>query len=107
MYCILYLLHYSNIKTIILLLVLGTTIVSCSRKVTRVDIDEQIEGCFGIGFGFGLPDIMQSGFGFWLRKLGQAIQDVHGFVLPAALMSRLGVHFVQCCPKPHSSVADS
>ena len=32
-----------NIKTVILLLVLGTTIASCSRKVTRVDIDEQID----------------------------------------------------------------
>jgi len=32
-----------NIKAVILLLVLGTTIFSCSRKVTRVDIDEQID----------------------------------------------------------------
>lgn len=32
-----------NIKTVILLLVLGTTVFSCSRKVTRVDIDEQID----------------------------------------------------------------
>ncbi|MCT4581528.1 MAG: penicillin-binding protein activator LpoB [Flavobacteriales bacterium] len=32
-----------NIKTVILLLVLGTAIASCSRKVTRVDIDEQID----------------------------------------------------------------
>jgi len=32
-----------NIKTIILLLVLGTTIASCNRKVSRVDIDEQID----------------------------------------------------------------
>ncbi len=32
-----------NIKAVILVLVLGTTIFSCSRKVTRVDIDEQID----------------------------------------------------------------
>lgn len=32
-----------NIKSIILLFVLGTTIFSCSRKVTRVDINEQID----------------------------------------------------------------
>lgn len=32
-----------NVKTVILLLVLGTTVFSCSRKVTRVDIDEQID----------------------------------------------------------------
>lgn len=32
-----------SIKSIILLLVLGTTIFSCSRKVTRVDINEQID----------------------------------------------------------------
>lgn len=32
-----------NIKTLILLFALGTTVFSCSRKVTRVDIDEQID----------------------------------------------------------------
>ena len=32
-----------NIKTIILLLVLGTTLANCSRKVTRVDVNEQID----------------------------------------------------------------
>ncbi len=32
-----------SIKTIILLLVLGTTIASCNRKVSRVDVDEQID----------------------------------------------------------------
>ncbi len=32
-----------NIKTLILLLVIGSTTYSCSRKVTRVDIDEQID----------------------------------------------------------------
>lgn len=32
-----------NIKTVILLLVIGTTVASCSRKVTRVDINEQID----------------------------------------------------------------
>lgn len=32
-----------SIKTVIVLLVLGTTIFSCSRKVTRVDINEEID----------------------------------------------------------------
>jgi len=32
-----------NIKTVILLLVIGTSVASCSRKVTRVDINEQID----------------------------------------------------------------
>ncbi len=32
-----------NLKNIIFLFVLGITVASCSRKVTRVDIDEQID----------------------------------------------------------------
>ncbi len=32
-----------SIKTFILLLVLGTTIASCNRKVSRVDVNEQID----------------------------------------------------------------
>jgi len=32
-----------SIKTAILLLLVGATVASCNRKVTRVDIDEQID----------------------------------------------------------------
>ena len=31
-----------------------------------VDFDEQIERLFRIVFGFGLPDVVDSGFGLWL-----------------------------------------
>ncbi len=38
-----------------------------------VGFDEQIKGLDRIVLGFCLPDIMDSGFGLWLRQLGKAI----------------------------------
>jgi len=71
-----------------------------------VGFDEQIEGLFGIVFGLGLPDVVQGGFGFWLRKIGQAIQHIHRLVHPTPLLACLGAYFFQRSPEPHSTVAD-
>jgi len=39
-----------------------------------VGFNEQIAGFCGILPGLGLPDAVQGLLGFWLRKLGQAIE---------------------------------
>ena len=54
-----------------------------------VGFDEEIESLIGIVLGLGLPNIVQGRFGFRLRKLGQAIEHIHRFVHPAALLPRL------------------
>jgi hypothetical protein len=69
-----------------------------------VDFDEQIERLFRIIFGFGLPDVVDRGFGLWLRQLRQAIDYVHRFMLPAPLLAGLGIQFLQRRPKPHGTV---
>ena len=68
--------------------------------------DEQIERLFRIDLGLGLPDIVDRGFGLWLRQLGQAVEHVHRFVLPAPLLAGLRIHFVQRGPEPHGTVPD-
>jgi len=45
------------------------------------------------------------GFGLWLRQFGQAIEYVHRFVLPAALLAGRGIGFVQGGPKPHGTIS--
>lgn len=50
---------------------------------------------------------MQSLLGYWLGELGQAIQHIHGFVLPAPLLADQRKHFFQRGPEPHGSVSDS
>ena len=58
-----------------------------------VGLDEQIKGLLGISLGLSLPDIVYRGFGFWLGQRGKAVEHIHGFVLPAALMAGLRARF--------------
>ena len=69
-----------------------------------VGCDEQIKRLFSVGFGLGLPDIVQSSFGLWLGLLRQAIQHMHRFVLPASLLAALRIHLLQRRPKPYGTV---
>jgi hypothetical protein len=69
-----------------------------------VDFDEQIERLFRIIFGFGLPDVVDRGFGLWLRQLRQAVEYVYRFVLPTPLLAGLGIQFLLCLPKAHRAV---
>ena len=70
-----------------------------------VGFDEEIESLIGIVLGLGLPNIVQGRFGFRLRKLGQAIEHIHRFVHPAALLARLRVNFIQRGPEAHSTIS--
>ena len=69
-----------------------------------VDFNEQIERLFCIIFSLSLPYVVERLFSPWLRELWKAIQNIHGFVLPAALMARFGIYFVQCRPEAHGTV---
>ena len=69
--------------------------------------DEQIERLLRIVFGFGLPDVVDRGFGLWLRQLGQAVEHVHRFVLPTPLLAGRGIDLIHGSPKPHGSIPDS
>ena len=69
--------------------------------------DEQIERLLRIIFGLGLPDVVDRGFGLWLRQLGQAVEHVHRFVLPTPLLAGRGIDLIHGSPKPHGSIPDS
>ncbi len=71
-----------------------------------VGFDEQIEGLVRIIFGLSLPDVVDRGFGLWLRQLGQTVEHIHSFVLPTALMAGLRIHFIQGGPKSHGTVSN-
>ena len=72
-----------------------------------IDFDEQIERLFRIIFGLSLPDVVDRGFGLWLRQLGQAVEHVHRFVLPTPLLAGRGIDLIHGSPKPHGSIPDS
>ena len=54
----------------------------------------------GIGIGFRQPDVFQIRLGFRLDRSGHRIQDVGGFMHPAARHPGLAVNRVQRGPKP-------
>ena len=60
----------------------------------------------GIGLGLSLPDIVYRGFGFWLGQRGKAVEHIHGFVLPAALMAGLRKYLIHGSPEPHGTISD-
>ena len=68
--------------------------------------DEQIERLFRINFGLSLPDVVDRGFGLWLRQLGQAVEHVHRFVLPTPLLAGRGIDLIHGSPKPHRTIPD-
>ena len=69
-----------------------------------ISFDEQIERLFRISFGLGLPDVVDCGLGFRLRQLGKAVQHIHRFMLPAALLAGRGVNLIHGCPEAHGTV---
>ena len=52
-------------------------------------------------------DVVDRGLGLWLRQFGKAIQHVHRFVLPAPLVTGLGVNLIHGRPEAHGTVSDS
>ena len=54
--------------------------------------------------GLGLPDIMEHFSGFRLGQFGQTVEDVHGFMLPAALLAGAWEYLFQSRPEPHGTV---
>ena len=71
-----------------------------------IDFDEQIECLLCMVLGLSLPDVVDRGFGLWLRQLGQAVEHVHRFVLPTPLLAGRGIDLIHGSPKPHGSILD-
>jgi len=72
-----------------------------------IDFDEQIECLLCMVLGLSLPDVVDRGFGLWLRQLGQAVEHVHRFVLPTPLLAGRGIDLIHGSPKLHGSIPDS
>jgi hypothetical protein len=51
-------------------------------------------------------DIVDRCLCLWLRQLGQAVEHIHRFVLPAPLLSGRGIDFIHGGPEPHGTVSD-
>ena len=71
-----------------------------------IGFDEQIKGLDSIILGLSLPDVVDRGLGLWLRQFGNAIQHVHRFVPPAALVTGLGANLIHGHPEAHGTVPD-
>jgi len=88
---------------------LGPVLLQAQRRLGVfwfIGFDEQIERLLRILFGLGLPDVVDRGLGLWLRQFGKAIQHVHRFVLPAPLVTGLGVNLIHGRPEAHGTVPD-
>ena len=51
-------------------------------------------------------DVVDRGLGLWLRQLGQAIENIHHFVLPAPLMAGRGIDLIHGSPEAHGTIAN-
>ena len=78
----------------------------CLGVFGLVGLDEQIEGLLRIFFGLRLPNVVDRGFGLWLRQVGQAIEHVHRLVLPAPLLPAVGYTSSSAAQNPHSAIPD-
>jgi hypothetical protein len=71
-----------------------------------VGFDECIECGLGGLPGLRHPDVLQCALGFCLQALWQLVQDIRGFVHPAALRSCLRPHRVNRLPEAERPVGD-
>ena len=56
--------------------------------------------------GLRHPDVLQCTLGLGLQALWQLVEDIRGFVHPAALRSRLRPHLVDRLPEAERTVGD-
>lgn len=71
-----------------------------------VGLDKGVEGGLGLGPGLGHPDVVQRALGLGLRALGQFVEEVRGFMDPAALAAGLGPHFLDRLAEAERAVGD-
>src|SRR5262249_40268426 len=69
-------------------------------------LDEGIEGGKCILLGLGHPDFLQRPLGFRLLAVRQFVEDVGGFVHPAALAARLRLSLFDCLPESKRAIGD-
>src|SRR5258707_422537 len=99
--------------------VLGREVVEGEQRVAILDqtldrlvvfdapgLDEGVEGRKRILLGFGHPDFLQRPLGFRLLALRQFVEDVGGFMHPAALAARLGPYLFERLPESKRAISD-
>src|SRR5262245_33902931 len=99
--------------------VLGREIVEGEQRVAILDqaldclvvfdapaLDEGVEGRERVLLGLGHPDVLQRPLGFWLLAGRQFVEDVGGFVHPAALAARLGPYLFDRLPESERAIGD-
>src|SRR5215813_11068104 len=69
-------------------------------------LDEDVEGGKRIRLGFGHPDFLQCPLGFRLLAVWQFVEDVGGFVHPAALPAGVGPRLFDGLPKAKRAIGD-
>src|SRR5712691_13216529 len=72
-----------------------------------IGFDKPIECSLGVLPGLRHPDVLQCTLGLCLQALWQLVQDIRGFVNPAALCTRLRPHLIDRLPEAERSVGDS
>src|SRR5438105_9077630 len=69
-------------------------------------LDEGVEGRKRILLGFGHPDFLQRPLGFQLLALRQFVEDVGGFMHPAALAARVRPYLFERLPESKRAISD-
>ena len=60
----------------------------------------------GVSATLRVPDLLHRGLALLLQFLGQLIQHVHHLVIPAALLSALGIDAPERSPETEATIAD-
>jgi hypothetical protein len=71
-----------------------------------IGFDKPIECSLGVLPGLRHPDVLQCALGLGLQALWQPVQDIRGFVHPAALRSCLRPHLVDRLPEAERPIGD-
>lgn len=71
-----------------------------------VGLDEEIEGGFCVRPSLGLPIVVQMTLGFGLHRFWHGLEDIAGFMHPAALLAGGAKDLAQCGPEPQGAIAD-
>src|SRR5712692_62163 len=69
-----------------------------------IGFDKLIECSLGVLPGLRHPDVLQRALGLCLQALRQLVQDIRGFVNPAALRSRLWPNLIDRFPETECPV---
>jgi hypothetical protein len=85
--------------------VLGQAIGS-SLVFDLVGFDKGFQCRNGILLGLGHPDLLQRALGLGVQALRHLVQDIGGFVHPAALLAGCRPHFAERFPEPERAVGD-